>query len=115
MLRYSERTELTGTPQDPNTPKPTRWVVVESPPIINGSELQDRVGCAVVAVAVNDYQIAFSLKPTGATKFGSWTGANTNEYMGVVLNDEVKSIAFIKSQITDSGEIEGKFTKAVCR
>ena len=59
----------------------------------------------------DEYQIAFSLKPTGATKFGAWTGANTNEYMGVVLNDEVKSIAFIKSQITDSGEIEGKFTK----
>src|SRR5205085_1983059 len=34
-----------------------------------------------------------------------------NQYMGVVLNDEVKSIAFIKSQITDSGEIEGRFTK----
>jgi preprotein translocase subunit SecD len=31
--------------------------------------------------------------------------------MGVVLNNEVKSIAFIKSQITDSGEIEGRFTK----
>jgi len=29
----------------------------------------------------------------------------------VVLNSEVKSIAFIKSQITDSGEIEGRFTK----
>jgi preprotein translocase subunit SecD len=31
--------------------------------------------------------------------------------MGVVLNDEVQSIAFIKSQITDSGQIEGRFTK----
>jgi preprotein translocase subunit SecD len=29
----------------------------------------------------------------------------------VVLNDEVKSIAYIKSQITDSGEISGRFTK----
>jgi preprotein translocase subunit SecD len=31
--------------------------------------------------------------------------------MGVVLNGEVKSIAYIKSQITDSGEISGRFTK----
>jgi len=28
-----------------------------------------------------------------------------------VLNEEVKSIAFIKSQITDSGQIDGRFTK----
>lgn len=31
--------------------------------------------------------------------------------MAVVLNDEVKSAAYIKSQIFDSGEISGKFTK----
>jgi preprotein translocase subunit SecD len=31
--------------------------------------------------------------------------------MGVVLNDEVKSAAYIKSQIFDSGEISGRFTK----
>src|SRR5215831_13247021 len=31
--------------------------------------------------------------------------------MGVVLNDEVKSIAYIKSQIFDQGEISGNFTK----
>jgi len=31
--------------------------------------------------------------------------------MGVVLNGEVKSAAFIKSQIFDSGQITGRFTK----
>ena len=31
--------------------------------------------------------------------------------MGVVLNDEVQSIAYIKSQINDSGQIAGRFTK----
>src|SRR5207245_6140949 len=59
----------------------------------------------------NRYQITFSLKKNGADKFGAWTGANINEYMGVVLNDEVKSVAYIKSQIFDSGEITGNFTK----
>ncbi len=63
------------------------------------------------APAREDYQIAFALKPGGAQKFGAWTGANINEYMGVVLNDEVKSIAYIKSQISDQGEISGRFTK----
>jgi preprotein translocase subunit SecD len=51
------------------------------------------------------------LKPTGAEKFGKWTGANINEYMGVVLNGEVKSAPYIKSQIFDQGEITGKFTQ----
>jgi preprotein translocase subunit SecD len=55
--------------------------------------------------------ISFTFKPAGADKFGVWTGANINKYVGVVLNDEVKSIAYIKSQIFDQGEITGKFTK----
>jgi preprotein translocase subunit SecD len=111
VLPYTERAELATAAQDPNTPKPTKWVVVESPAIINGSELRTASAVQSRGGGSDEYQIAFSLKPTGATKFGAWTGANTNEYMGVVLNDEVKSIAFIKSQITDSGEIEGRFTK----
>ena len=37
--------------------------------------------------------------------------ANINQYLGVVLNDEVKSIAFIRSRISDQGEISGRFTK----
>ena len=112
VLPYTERVEAAAAAtQDPNTPKPKRWVVVESPTIINGSELRSASAVQSRGGGSDEYQIAFSLKPTGATKFGAWTGANTNEYMGVVLNDEVKSIAFIKSQITDSGEIEGRFSK----
>ena len=42
----------------------------------------------------------------------SWTGNNINEYIGVVLNNEIKSTAYIKSQLADSGEISGNFTKA---
>ena len=57
------------------------------------------------------YTILFSLKPTGAEKFGEWTASHINEYMAVVFNDEVKSVAYIKSQITDSGEIAGHFTR----
>ena len=35
----------------------------------------------------------------------------STNYIGVVLNGEVKSIAYIKSQIFDQGEISGRFTK----
>lgn len=108
VLPYKERTDVTST--DTNAPKPTKYVVVESPAIIDGIEL--RTATAVPERAGGDkYDISFSLKKTGADKFGTWTGANVNEYMGVVLNDEVKSIAYIKSQIFDQGEITGNFTK----
>jgi preprotein translocase subunit SecD len=111
VLPYTEREDLTTTPeQSANAPKPQKWVVVESPAIIDGIDL--RTAQAVQDRAGSDkYQISFSLKKNGADKFGTWTGANVNEYMGVSLNDQVKSIAFIKSQIFDQGEITGNFTK----
>jgi len=53
----------------------------------------------------------FTLSPSGAEKFAAWTGSHINAYIRVVLNDEVKSIAYIKSQIYDQGEISGRYTK----
>ena len=109
VLPYTEREDLTATDPNAKAPRPTKYVVVESPAIIDGIEL--RTATAVQTAGSDKYQIAFSLKRSGADKFGTWTGANINEYMGVVLNNEVKSIAFIKSQIYDQGEISGNFTK----
>jgi len=110
VLPYQERNEPTTAGDTSNAQKEKKWVVVETPAIVDGSELRNASAVQSRAGA-DDYQITFSLKPAGADKFGTWTGANINEYMGVVLNDEVKSIAYIKSQIYDSGEISGRFTK----
>ncbi|MGB7924856.1 MAG: protein translocase subunit SecD [Pyrinomonadaceae bacterium] len=111
VLPYADRDEpAAGTTADPNAPKQQRFVVVETPPVVDGNELRSAQAVSARGGG-NDYQIAFSLKPSGAEKFGAWTGSNINQYMGVVLNNEVKSIAFIKSQITDSGEISGRFTQ----
>src|SRR5213080_423124 len=110
VLPYTERSELATQEANPNAAPPKKWVVVESPAIIDGAEL--RTAAANPARAGGDeYDINFALKKSGADKFGAWTGANINEYMGVVLNDEVKSIAFIKGQIFDQGEITGRFSK----
>jgi preprotein translocase subunit SecD len=111
VLEYLERTDATTAPeQSANAPKPQKWVVVELPAIIDGIDL--RTAQAIPERAGGDkYQISFSLKKSGADKFGAWTGANVNEYMGVVLDNRVESIAFIKSQIFDQGEITGNFTK----
>ncbi|MGH9899278.1 MAG: protein translocase subunit SecD [Pyrinomonadaceae bacterium] len=118
VLSYVERDALTtqnGAPDMAVSPeekeKQKRYVVVQFPPVIDGSELRNAQAVTRTS-GINDYQIEFSLKPSGAEKFGLWTGANIGQYMGVVLNGEVKSIAWIKSQITDSGEISGKFSKS---
>jgi len=86
-----------------------KWVVIDSTPIIEGRDL--RTAAAVPDYGGKDYQITFTLKPDAARKFGAWTAANINQYIGVVLNDEVKSIVFIRSQIFDTGQINGQFTK----
>src|SRR3989440_6774926 len=110
VLPYTERSELATQEASPNAAPPKKWVVVESPAIIDGAELRTATANPARAGG-EDYQIQFALKKSGADKFGAWTGANINAYMGVVLNDEVKSIAYIKSQIFDQGEITGSFTK----
>jgi preprotein translocase subunit SecD len=112
VVSYVERDEPTaaGGTNDENKDRPKSWVIVETPPVVDGSELRSADAVSRTGQG-NDFQIAFALKPSGAEKFGRWTGQNINQYMGVLLNDEVKSIAYIKSQITDSGEISGNFTR----
>jgi preprotein translocase subunit SecD len=110
VLPFTERDEAPKTDQNPQDKKPSKFVVVETPAVVDGSELRDAAAVQGRAGG-SDYQISFSFKPSGAEKFGDWTGKNINNYMAVVLNGEVKSAAYIKSQITDSGEISGRFTK----
>ncbi|MBA2379073.1 MAG: protein translocase subunit SecD [Blastocatellia bacterium] len=103
-----EREDGTTT-VDPAAP-PSRWVVVEYPAVVDGSELRDAQAVSRTGSDM-DYQISFSFKPSGAQKFGEWTGKNINNYMAVVLNDRVQSAAYIRSQIFDQGEISGQFTR----
>jgi len=111
VLPYIERDETAAKAgATPDPAKPSKFVVVEVPAVVDGSELRDASAIQGKAGG-SDYQISFSFKPTGAQKFGDWTGKNIGNYMAVVLNDEVKSAAYIKSQIFDSGEISGRFSK----
>lgn len=108
VVPYQERNDNAA---DKTQPKPKQWVVVEVPAIIDGSELRNAQASQSQGGRADDFEIDFSLKKAGADKFGAWTGSHINEYMGVVLNGEVRSIAFIKSQIYDRGQISGRFTK----
>ncbi len=108
VLVYADRDESAVNQPNPQD-KPKQFVVVETPAVVDGSELRD--AAALQGRGGGDYQISFSFKPSGAQKFGEWTGQNIGNYMAVVLNNEVKSAAYIKSQIFDSGEISGRFSK----
>jgi preprotein translocase subunit SecD len=112
VLPYTERddTASAANPQNPADKKPSKFVIVEKPAVVDGSELRD-ASATQGRAGGTDFEINFSFKPSGAQKFGDWTGKNIGNYMAVVLNDEVKSAAFIKSQIFDSGQISGKFKK----
>lgn len=110
VMAYTERDDATTAPNTATDPKDKKYVVVDYPAIIDGSELRDASAYSQTGTQ-NDYQIAFKLKPAGAAKFGDWTGKNIGKYLAIVLNDEVKSAPVIKGQIFDSGQIEGKFTK----
>jgi preprotein translocase subunit SecD len=91
-------------------PEGREFIVVERTPVITGRHLRNAE--AVAAPPVDDaYFIDFSLHPEGAARLGSWTGANVGRYLAVVLNGRVRSAPFIKSQITEDGQIAGMFTK----
>ena len=111
VLPYQERIDATADKTDPNQQKPLQYVVVETPAIIDGTELRNASALQSQGGGVDDYEISFSLKKVGADKFGVWTGAHIGEYMGVVLNEKVVSIAYIKGQIYDQGQITGRFTQ----
>jgi preprotein translocase subunit SecD len=111
IMPYADRDEPTAaTSATPDPNKPKSFVVVEYPAIVDGSELREASAISRTG-SDRDYEINFSLKPNGAQKFGDWTGKNIGNYMAVVLNGQVKSAAYIKSQIFDSGQISGRFTK----
>jgi preprotein translocase subunit SecD len=96
-------------PADTTAESTQKWLVVGATPIVTGADLRN--ASSFRGASADRYEIMFSLNKAGAEKFGTWTASNINEYLGVVLNDEVKSAAFIKSQISDSGQITGHFTR----
>ncbi len=112
VYKYTERDEGTDTEEAP----PEQWIVAENPPIITGDQLRNASAVPSGVGGTGDsYSISFSLKPSGASKFGEWTGKNIGNYMAVILGDgkefEAKSVAFIQGQIFDQGQISGNFTK----
>ncbi|MEN3335403.1 MAG: preprotein translocase subunit SecD [Blastocatellia bacterium] len=103
VFPYRERTAEGGGGAE-------QWIIVEKSVVISGLDMRDASGRQSASGSSN-YEISFSLTPTGATRFAEVTGKNIGEFLCIVLNGEVKSRATIQSQIHDQGQITGSFTK----
>jgi preprotein translocase subunit SecD len=86
-------------------------LVVEHEPVVTGLDLRDAEAISYTGDETADYQINFTLRPEGAARFGAWTGANVGRYLAVILNGKAHSAPYIKSQITDTGQISGNFNR----
>src|SRR5262245_30957183 len=60
------------------------FVVVEFPPIIDGKDVRTASAVPNYGSPKGNYEITFTLKKDAAERFGAWTAANINQYIGVV-------------------------------
>ncbi len=55
-------------------------------------------------------EISFTLTPEGAKTFSKLTGSSIGRRLAILLDGKVKSAPVIQSQISDQGQITGRFT-----
>jgi preprotein translocase subunit SecD len=80
------------------------WYLVDSHPIIRGTDLRD----ARVAAGVTDRPVTtFSLSHDAAVRFERYTRANIGRRSAVVLDQKILSAPVIDDVIQDSGQIRG--------
>ena len=60
--------------------------------------------------STNMPEVEFFLTSEGGRRFSAFTSAHVGDYLAVVLDNRVREVAVIKSEIGDTGTIEGKFT-----
>jgi preprotein translocase subunit SecD len=61
--------------------------------------------------STNQPEVEFFLTAEGGRRFSNFTGQHVGDYLAVVLDNNVMEVAVIKSQIADTGTIEGRFTE----
>jgi preprotein translocase subunit SecD len=103
VKKYRERSDAASGPQE-------GFVILEKNAVVTGLDMRDATARSSQYGGSN-YEIDFSLTPEGAKRFSKATGEHVGDYLCILLNEEVKSIATIKSQINDRGQITGNFSK----
>jgi preprotein translocase subunit SecD len=80
------------------------WYLLESPPIIRGTDLRD----AQAAVDSMEQPVTtFILSQEAAARFERYTRANIGQRSAIVLDQEILSVPVIEDVIRDSGQIRG--------
>jgi preprotein translocase subunit SecD len=81
-----------------------QWYLVSRNPVIVGQDLRN----ARPSQDENRrWEASFSLSQDGAQRFERFTSANIGNKLAVLLDNQIKSVAEIKSAISDSGRIMG--------
>lgn len=103
--QYPDTVILPGKSEtDPGT---TVYYIVARASAVAGHDLrQARVGRDQNGGA----NVNFTLTRDGGQRFSQFTSAHINDKLGVVLDNKVMEVANIKSEISDNGEITGRFT-----
>jgi len=80
-----------------------QWYLLSRTPVVRGTDLRN------ARAGQGDYgkwNTEFTLSPDAGKRFGRFTEANIGNDLAVVLDNEIYSVAVIKSRIEDSGQIE---------
>jgi preprotein translocase subunit SecD len=86
------------------------WYMVASAPVIRGEDMRS-ARAATDSNSPGRWECAFSLSQDGARRFEKFTGANIGNQLAVVLDNQIRSVAVIQSQINDNGVINGLATE----
>jgi preprotein translocase subunit SecD len=84
------------------------WYLISRSSAVTGRDLRD---AKPTRNENGQTEVEFNLTGDGGRKFGVFTGSHVGEYLAVVLDNRVREYAVIKSQINDTGTIEGGFNE----
>jgi preprotein translocase subunit SecD len=80
------------------------WYLVDSHPVIRGSDLRDaRVGAGDLQGPVT----TFTLSQQAAVRFEQYTRTHINQRSAIVIDNQILSVPVIEDVIRDSGQIRG--------
>jgi len=82
------------------------WYLVARNAVITGQDLRS-ASARTDPQSPGRWEVAFNLSQDGGRKFGAFTGSHIGDRLGVVLDNQITSVATIQSKIDDSGVING--------
>jgi preprotein translocase subunit SecD len=82
------------------------WYVVNRAPVITGTDVKS-ARAASDPDSPGRWETGFTLSQDGGERFEKFTAANVNNYLAVLLDTQIRSVAVIQSSIRDSGRING--------